>query len=375
MIGLSGGLIRLGHRVFAYGHGDPERGGSEEVLRRAKGLGIEVPDLRHGRATAATVKRRLLASLASNDDGLDVVLVHGMFRGFSRPVARASSRSGVPCIACPHDPYSPALFGTRRVLKRAYWRLFEGPFLRSVRAVHVLAPSHIRYLKELGVSVPTFVVPNGLDAEQLEAANRTAVDHGPADFSPEKGRDRCVLYLGRLDVYNKGLDLLLQALAEDREAPSGVRLQIAGRGSERDRLQLLELISSLQLDDRVSVVGFVSDARSAMRAADLVVLPSRFDGFGQVVIETLAVGTPVVVSSKAGASEYFDREHGVVVADPGPVSLARALRSALASQQELRSAALACRSYLSSQFTWDVLARRWIEEVKKLGIVSEGGRR
>jgi glycosyltransferase involved in cell wall biosynthesis len=130
----------------------------------------------------------------------------------------------------------------------------------------------------------------------------------------------------------------------------------------------MRLSSSLGLGDRVAFMGFLKEVGTALQSVDMVVLPSRYDGFGQVVIEALAAGTPVIVSSKAGSSEFFGREDGALVVDPDVQDLARGLGVALESKRELRAAARASRSRLIREFDWSTLAGRWLEGVEEAGI-------
>lgn len=374
VLGLSSGLLRNGHEVVVYGSGDRDGNASEDVLRRAAEVGIET---HHSPSVAMADRLRLpigthpvVGRLRANDERLDLVVIHGMFRPFSHALATASASGGITSIACPHDPYSPELFRRRTVLKRAYWSLLEKRYLARVAAVQVLAPSHVRYLRSLDVSTPAFVVPNGVEV----APSAEGIDLIPNDESRGSGTDTHfrLLYLGRWDVFNKGLDVLLRAMRQDRDLASS-ELSIAGRAAPRERRRLLRLISALGLSDRVRLEGFVDDRDAAIASADALVLPSRFDGFGQVVVEALALGTPVIVSSRAGASEFLGADQGVVVVDPDVDSMADGIRRATASADALAAAARAARASLVHEFSWDVVAGRWLDEVERLGI--RNGRR
>lgn len=371
ILGLSAGLVRLGHHVVVYGDRPRKHPAEwEPVLNRAAAAGIEVPDSHPGNAPSTRQNRRqVLAALASDRDRLDALVIHSVF-GTSHPaVERAARRGGITRLACPHDPYAPELFRERRVLKTAYWHLREAPFLRRMRAIQVLAPSHAQYLRDRRIGVPVFAIPDGLEEAQIEPLD-APIAGGPDPEAVPSGIDSDalrLLYFGRWDIYNKGLDILLEAIAADGSFPSPVTLQIAGSGSHRDRRRLERLIASHGLESRASVVGFISDVRSAVRSTDFVILPSRFDGFAQSVTESLALGTPVIVSSRAGSSEYFGREDGALVTEPDVASLVRTLRVALGSRRALREAADAGRARLAAEFTWDEVARRWIEEAQRLG--------
>jgi glycosyltransferase involved in cell wall biosynthesis len=179
--------------------------------------------------------------------------------------------------------------------------------------------------------------------------------------SPQK--EVSLLYFGRWDVYNKGLDLLLLGLAQGRDAGLRATLRIVGKSSPRQRSLLRQSIDELGLDKSVSLEGFLPEVWEAVREADFVVLPSRFDGFGQVVLEALALGTPVIVSSRAGAAEYFDSDQGVLVLEPNPATIAELLKVGQPVRDEMTKAATSARPLIESEYIWPTLAKRWIREV------------
>ena len=100
--------------------------------------------------------------------------------------------------------------------------------------------------------------------------------------------DDYIIYVGRLSIKNKGLDILLKAM----EQLKGARLLIAGRGRDEERLK--EMARGLN----VEFLGFVDEKKKMelLRRAKLFVLPSRFEGWGIVVLEAGAAGTAAVVS-------------------------------------------------------------------------------
>lgn len=119
---------------------------------------------------------------------------------------------------------------------------------------------------------------------------------------PEAGD---VVFVGQL-VRRKGLDLLLEALSDrqsDQRALSGCKLTVIGSGPEEASLR--RLADRLGLHDRVSFLGDVDHTRIGALVAGhrMLVLPSRYDGWGAVVNEALLADTPVVCSDRVGASD------------------------------------------------------------------------
>jgi glycosyltransferase involved in cell wall biosynthesis len=106
-----------------------------------------------------------------------------------------------------------------------------------------------------------------------------------------------LLYVGRLGA-RKGLDLALQALSQVDD--SDIEFLIAGTGRHKSHLQ--RLVTELELDDSVQFLGQVPNPQlpALYSSADVFILPSRYEGFGLVVLEAMACGTPVIGSEVGG---------------------------------------------------------------------------
>ncbi|NBC47990.1 MAG: glycosyltransferase [Gammaproteobacteria bacterium] len=182
-------------------------------------------------------------------------------------------------------------------------------------------------------------VSNGVadDLGQLAPATRPKIKtlHNPiatADHDSDAplhpwltdGSGPVILGAGRLAA-QKDFATLIQAFAGLEHNPPA-RLLILGEGPDRDAL--LKLATELDVADRVALPGFVPNPRTHMAAAALFVLSSRWEGFGNVLVEAMAMGTPVVATDcPSGPNEILnDGRFGQLVA----VGDRRALRDAIA---------------------------------------------
>lgn len=167
-----------------------------------------------------------------------------------------------------------------------------------------------------------------------------------------------VLFVGRF-VPVKGLDLLLQALPEVVGKRPGVRLLVAGGGDTEgpERRAALALAEDLGVAARVTWLGPVAQPALAAvyRAADLLVVPSRYESFGLAALEALACGTPVVATA-VGAMDRVIRSgvNGQVVQEAAPRPLATAICAQLAGP---RPCPQAVRASVAA-WTWDRSAAR-----------------
>lgn len=151
-----------------------------------------------------------------------------------------------------------------------------------------------------------------------------------------------ILYVGRF-VYAKGLDVLIDSFAL-LTRNSAAHLVLMGDGEFENEIE--RRISSYGLGDRVHLVGFKNNPAPWMRAADVLVLPSRHEGLGNVLIEALACGTQVVATDcPSGPSEILDGgTFGQLVPVESPVALAAALLSSLEGRFHVSAEALKQRA-------------------------------
>ena len=165
----------------------------------------------------------------------------------------------------------------------------------------------------------THVVYNPVVFPEYDQAAREPISH--PWFAP--GNEPVILAVGRL-VVQKDYPTLLRAFSiVNKKRP--VHLLILGEGQERDRLEAL--IQELGISENVQMPGFVKNPYAYMARARLLVLSSRWEGFGNVLAEALASGTPVVSTDcKSGPGEILaEGRFGRLV----PVGDAQALAAAM----------------------------------------------
>lgn len=155
--------------------------------------------------------------------------------------------------------------------------------------------------------------------------------------------------LGRLHV-NKGIDVMLRALAILRERGLDARLRIGGDGPLRAELEALT--RELGLAAAVDFVGWVADAADFLHGLDLFVLPSRVEPFGLVVAESMAAGAPIVATGIDGPKEILqDGALGTLCAPDDPAALAAAVAAAAADWPSSLNKARAAQAYAQAHFS------------------------
>ena len=132
-------------------------------------------------------------------------------------------------------------------------------------------------------------------------------------YAVEKPDVPVVAVVGRLSP-EKGVDRLLEACAGLRNDGGKFCLRIVGDGPQRSELE--QMAKELGLEHMVDFMGFQSNPYPVMAGADVIVCPSRYEGFSTVVTEALILGKPVVTTPCSGMEELLgDSEYGVITAD------------------------------------------------------------
>jgi glycosyltransferase involved in cell wall biosynthesis len=162
--------------------------------------------------------------------------------------------------------------------------------------------------------------------------------------------------IGRLEP-RKGHDCLIRAMPATLEHAPNACLVIAGHDPWKYGKHLQTLIEQLRLQEKVRLAGFQADVASFLSGLDVFALASRSEGFGQVVIEAMAAGKPVVVNKIPPLTEIVaDDETGILVDPEKPAAFARAISRLLANADEARQMGRRGRERVQSHFSAEKMA-------------------
>ncbi|MBI4575187.1 MAG: glycosyltransferase family 4 protein [Planctomycetes bacterium] len=277
-------------------------GGPLEGRFAAGGVPLAVGGFLASRWVDSLRRARFLAQAAEGRPSL----VHAQGLGVLALAESIAARSLAPLVVTVHD--YPG--GPRRVALSP-----------STRAVITVSEDLRQDLVNRG-GVPKGwirVIPDGVDREAFPL---------PLARTLPEGGLPVVGVLGRLEPV-RGHRFFLDAAAELTQRGVEALYLIAGQGSEAGTLRAQA--ARLGLERRVTFVGHVTDSREVLGALDVAVVPSTREGFGQILLETMAAGVPVAASGVGGILDLIkDEETGLVVPPRDPGALADAVARLLA---------------------------------------------
>jgi len=240
----------------------------------------------------------------------------------------------------------------------------EREVIRSCQRIVASTPGELQNLVKLYDATPEkiAVIPCGVNLNLFQPVDRKLA-------RSELGLDhqKLILFVGRMDPL-KGLEQLLMALAHmDGEKPP-MLLIVGGDGQSRSQMKAaLEMVGRLHIEERVKFFGSVAQSRLPLfySAADVCAIPSYYESFGMVALESLACGTPIVATDVGGMKNIVrNSEMGRIVNDNSPTNLAAEISVLIDLPKD--ASTVKARQDNIADFSWTAIADKVLQEYYRI---------
>lgn len=291
----------------------------------------------------------------------DIVHLHSVYALGNPSVAEHLRTRRIGYVVTPNGCCSPKLLRRRPYLKYPYRWLFELPMLNGALFVHSVGDEVA--IREYGVLRPIITAPNGFSTSVVpknDSRNLIRTRH------PDLEGKKLFVFLGRLDVEQKGLDLLLTGISMVSD-PQRHRMGVVLVGpSWKDGRQRLERMSAeLKIQDSVLFWGETKGEEKfkVLQSADYFVHTSRWEGLSFSVLESLACGIPCLITPPANPMGLvgFSSPCGLVV-DLAPKAIAEGFDRLLEqSAEEHADMSQSAVNLVKQEFSWSLIASRIVQ--------------
>ncbi|MGM0823908.1 MAG: glycosyltransferase [Pseudomonadota bacterium] len=294
------------------------------------------------------------------DAAFDLIHIHTPFTAHYAGIA-LGRRLGLPVVATYHTLFEEYLHQYIHWLPRG-WLRFAARRLSVHQCQQVdalVAPSQAmqQTLARYGVTTPTQVIPTGLALESFchpqESSNFRAYYNLPEDA-------RLLLYVGRA-AFEKNVDFLIDMLPGVLAEHPATRLIITGEGPARDAL--VQRAQDVGVAGAVLFLGYLDRSgplQAAYRAADVFVFASRTETQGLVLLEAMALGTPVVSTAMMGTLDVLKEGEGCLISEETLDGFAAQVNRLLSDETQRQQLAKRAQAYAAS----------WHEDVKSAELAT-----
>jgi len=327
--------------------------GSTQIAERHHGnvRGFVEPDrpmLTRFRAARQAVRQALA------QQQFDVVASH--FALYTAPVLDLIRKT--PLVVHFHGPWAAeaGVEGAASMRSRLQGAMESAVYKRASRFIVLSRAFEQELVKRYKVPADRVrIVPAGVDIDRFHCK----ISRAEARMRLGWSTDRPTVLAVRRLVHRMGLEDLIDATRDLVSKIPDLQVKIAGTG--RLAAELQQRILSQGLENHVQLLGRVEDELLplAYRAADISIVPTvALEGFGMITLESLASGTPVLVTPVGGLPEVVTALSSALVLDgTGPHAIIQGLGDALTGARSLPTAEQ-CRQYAATNFTWPVIAQR-----------------
>jgi len=293
----------------------------------------------------------LLKQLWREVKNYDVVHIHGWWNTVSVLSGLVAVKRGMPLVISPRGMLSNYSFQNKNNAAKGLIHFAAGKYVLRSSFVHVTSQNEYKAVKSILTPKGIFNLPNFIDFSGKANAKKI-INENQLEL----------IFFSRIEE-KKGLDILLNAL---KYVTVPYSLTIAGDGEPKYVDELKALAQRNGVGDKLKWIGFQTDKFDLLARFDLMILPSYNENFGNVVIESLGVGTAVLISENVGLADYVkDNELGWICAIE-PKSVADAINLVYKNRDELKRIRGQAPQIISNDFDEDNLVKLYIEMYKEV---------
>lgn len=299
--------------------------------------------------------------LCQNMAKYDLIHVHALF-SYPSTIAMLIARSqNIPYIVTTHGLLCEWSLQQSTRKKQTYLKLIERANLNGSQNIHFTSQKEEQEVSHLGLKASNFVLPLGISLPNNISDARYRLRQKlniPRD-------EPVILFLSRLH-HKKGLDYLIPALA--KIAHHRFTFILAGSGTPDYEAEIESLLVAHGLRDHTRMVGFVEDETKdiLMQGSDLFVLTSHSENFAVSVLESLAVGVPVLVTPGVALASVVKENELGYVPDMNVLAIANALEDYFNNPHLAKKMGDHAQKIIYNNYTWNHISNQLIGKYNQI---------
>lgn len=286
-----------------------------------------------------------LVDLPSPFNKPDIVVVEEFYCFPFEKTLQDVRKSQIPFVIIPRSELTEQAQSKKKIKKKIGNMLYFNSLARNASAIQYLSEQEKKE-SEKQWKTKSFIIPNGTDVM--------------VDYEKKFSHDRMhAVYIGRYEMYQKGLDILVEAVTkrQDLLRQNNFKITMYGVDQEGTVSQLMEDIKKLGIEDlfEINECVFGEEKRKVLLSADLFIMTSRFEGMPMGLIEALAYGLPVLVTRGTNMLDEIKGSKAGWIAENDANSVAHAFEMMIRDKCQMQKISLSSKA-LARNYSWEHLA-------------------
>lgn len=305
-------------------------------------------------------KNEIIYELIKHKNSIDLVHFHLIWFYDKNIIASALKKADIPFIITTHGTYiKPHAYTGKRLL--AKW-LYEVTYLNMATEVHAITPEEAIGLRKYGFNGKTFVVPNGIDIDELP------IELNSSFFSTKLYKDKIkFLWIGVLRA-DKNLPSLIKAVSL---LPDSIKKEVIfiliGPDYKNNAKKYQKLINDLGCSDNFDYIGplYGNDKYDAIESSDVFILPSFSEVFSLALLDAMACGKPCIVTDGCGVKSYKDRNF-FISCPPTDYGIKNAIEEMFSQKDRWMQMGENAKRLIKEELNWNIITKKMIENYERI---------
>lgn len=302
----------------------------------------------------------IINAIRNEKDTIDLVHFHLIWFYDKNIIAKALKKIGIPFIITTHGTYSkPHAYTGKRLF--AKW-LYELNYLKMATECHILTPEEGTGLKNYGYNGRLFVAANGFEKNDLP----TQINNN--FFANQPFNNRLIISTVAVLRQDKNIDLIIKAISM---LPENIQNQLAfvliGPDYKGNAARYKTLAKKLNVEDCFYWIGplYGDDKYNAMFSSDGYIMASDSEGFSMSIIDAMACGLPMVLTSGCNM-KYLSDEKYYIMCEPYAQDIARAIFEYFELGDQRKNLGKNAKQILEKQLYWEEIVSEMIANYKRI---------
>ena len=296
----------------------------------------------------------LLDSLPKPYNKPDLVVFHEVYRADYLRISIELKHQGIPYVIVPHGELTTLAQKKKHLKKTVANILLFNRFVDGAAGIQCLSEQE---LKNTQFGKKKFIGFNGIGLP----------DRDKESFSEKKTH---FIYIGRLDHFHKGLDLMIEAvcMSADYLRSNHVRLEIYGPDYKGRYARVDDMIHKYKVEDIVYLHHEIKgeEKRIKLLSADIFIQTSRFEGMPLGILEALAYGLPCLVTEGTNLGQDISSYDAGWTAQTTAESIAEKMRQAVQERSLWQTKGKNGRALIQNKYLWDIIANDTVNNYERL---------
>ena len=284
----------------------------------------------------------------------DIVVIHEVYHREYLKIGQNLMDNNIPYIIVPHGCLATVAQKKKRIKNIIANKLYFNKFIKNAAALQCLSENE-RYNTNFHSN--KFIGTNGVS---IPANKKTT-------FSDDEIK---IVYIGRLDFYHKGIDLMLEAISQKKDycIENNCKFYIYGPDYINWREIVKQLIENNNVQDIVTISDAVSgtEKEKTLLNADIFIQTSRFEGMPLGILEALSYGVPCLITEGTNVGNYVKKYNAGWVAKTNSNSIADKISQAIFERKLWKEKSVNAVNLVNENFSWEEISKQAIRDYERL---------